>query len=57
MESTSVENVEIDEKIEQTDDVENSETSNVRQERQDYSSENNKIEISNMGKFVHGVSI
>lgn len=56
MESTSDENLENGEKIQQTDDVDNGETSESL-ERQDFTSESNKIEISNMGKFVFGVSI
>lgn len=57
MESTSVDSMENDEKIEQTDDVNDEKSSKSLEQRQDFTSESNKIEISNMGKFVFGVSI
>lgn len=56
MESTSSEIPENIEKIEQTDDVQNDDANTDLPQRQDFTSESNKIEINNMGKFAFGVS-
>lgn len=59
METASIENVE----IEQSNDVQKAETKLLEETaidqpiRQDYSSESNKIEISNLGKFAYAVGI
>lgn len=39
------------------ENVENTETSNNQEHRKDFTSESNKIELTNMPKFVFGVSI
>lgn len=55
MESTSAENVNIEMEVDQTEDNgANGVAIEDRKERQDFSSESNKIEISNMGKFAYG---
>lgn len=38
------------------ENVENVETSDHQEHRKDFTSESNKIEITNLGKFVFGVS-
>lgn len=54
METTSLEKMM---KIEQNDDIPNEKIGGSLPQRQDFSSESNKIEISNLGKFCFAVSI
>lgn len=58
MESTSVENLDNEMEVDQPeDDGKNDTTIEDQKESQHSGSENNKIEISNLGRFVFGVSI
>lgn len=58
MESTSVEQLPNDVEIEQSNDVQHDETTeNNQQQRRDFNSDSNKIELGNLGKFAFGVSI
>lgn len=58
MESTSVENLDNEMEVDQPeDDGKNETTSEDQKEDQNSGSEGNKIEISNLGRFVFGVSI
>lgn len=58
MESTSVENLDNEMEVDQPeDDGKNETTIEDQKEEQNSGSEGNKIEISNLGRFVFGVSI
>lgn len=58
MESTSVENLDNEMEVDQPeDDGKNETTIEDQKESQNSGSEGNKIEISNLGRFVFGVSI
>lgn len=57
MESTSAQIPENVEKFDEADDAQNVDGNIDLPQRQDFSSESNKIEINNMGKFAFGVSI
>lgn len=58
MESTSAEQLPNDEKIEQKEEIQNDEvTETPTPQRRDFNSDNNKIELGNLGKFAFGVSI
>lgn len=58
MESTSVENLDNEMEVDQTEDDGKIETTiEDQKEGQNSGSEGNKIEISNLGRFVFGVSI
>lgn len=59
IESPAVEKMEQEAEVDQVDDAgQNGATvEDQKQERKDFTSENNKIEITNLGKFAFGVSI
>lgn len=58
MESTSVENLDNEMEVDQSeDDGKNETTIEDQKDGQNSGSEGNKIEISNLGRFVFGVSI
>lgn len=57
MESTSAEQLPNDVEIQQNDDVSNGKSSGNPEDRQNYNTENNKVELGNLGKFSFGVSI
>lgn len=58
MDLTSAEQLPNDVEIKQNDNVESDKTDeNPQPQRQDFNSDNNKIELGNLGKFAFGVSI